>query len=186
MTALPGGLVSVLILLPNLLWMSFPPRGQPEDGTGPASGLHRGMAILEWAGRIATLVIPFFYRVRVQGTWQAVALVVMALALLLYYACWVRCFVRGRSYTLLFESFLGLPLPLAVSPIVYFLAASVLFGSWYLALATLVLAVGHVWVTLQEARRALDRPRRRQLGRAVPGVPAQDSTARCVNLGKVV
>ena len=158
MTALPGGLVSVLILLPNLLWMLFPPRGQPEDGTGPASGLHRGMVILEWVGRIATLVIPFFYRIEVQSTRQVVALVTMALALLFYCACWVRYFVLGRTYALLFESLLGVPLPMAISPIVYFLAASVLLGSWYLALATLVLAVGHLWVTFQEVRQAPGRP----------------------------
>lgn len=83
---LPGGLVSVLILLPNLLWMLFPPRGQPEGGTGPPDGCHRLAVILEWVGRIAVLVIPFFYQVEAQNRRQIVALVVMALALLLYYA----------------------------------------------------------------------------------------------------
>jgi hypothetical protein len=141
---LPGGLVSVLILLPNLLWMVFPPRGQPEDSSGPADGLHRLMEILEWLGRIATLVIPFFYCVEAQSTRQVVALAVMALALLLYYAGWARYFVRDRSYVLLFEPFLEVPLPLAISPIVYFLAASVLFGSCYLALATVSWALG-IW-----------------------------------------
>jgi len=110
------------------------------------------METLEWVGRIGALVIPFFYRVEARSMRQVVALVVMALALLLYYAGWARYFARDRSYALLFEPFLGVPLPLAISPIVYFLAASVLFGSWYLALATVVLGVGHLSISFQDSR----------------------------------
>lgn len=152
---LPGGLVPVLILLPNLLWMAFPPRGRPGGDLGPPGAHHRLMQSLEWVGRIATFVIPFFYRVDVQSTWQVVAVVVMALSLLLYYAGWARYFLRGRRYALLFESFLGVPIPLAISPIVYFLAASVLFASWYLALATVILAIGHLPISFWESRQAL-------------------------------
>jgi hypothetical protein len=54
------------------------------------------MEVLEWVGRIATLVIPFFCRVGVQDTRQAISLVLMVLALLLYCACWARYFSRGR------------------------------------------------------------------------------------------
>jgi hypothetical protein len=110
------------------------------------------MEVLEWVGRIAALVIPFFYRIDVQGTRQVVALVVMALALLVYCAGWVRCFTRGRSYALLFEPLLGIPIPLAVSPIVYLLAASVLLGSWYLAVATMILGLGHLSISYREFR----------------------------------
>ena len=152
---LPGGLVSVLVLLPNLLWMLFPPRDQPEDESGPADGLPRVMERLEWVGRVAAFVIPFFYRLDAQSARQVAALVVMALALLLYYAGWVRFFTRGRRYALLFEPMLGLPVPMAVSPVVFFLAASVLFGSWYLSLATVILGVGHLWISFQESRRVL-------------------------------
>jgi hypothetical protein len=52
---------------------------------------------------------------------------------------------------------LGAPLPMAISPIVYFLAASVLFGWWYLALATAVLAIGHLWISAGDSREVLGR-----------------------------
>jgi hypothetical protein len=55
---LTGGLIPILILLPNLLWMLFPPWGKPEGSVSPTSGLHRLMEILEWVERIAALVIP--------------------------------------------------------------------------------------------------------------------------------
>jgi hypothetical protein len=141
-------------MLPNLLWMLFPPRGRPEDSAGSKGGLHRLMEFMEWVGRIAALVIPFFYRIEAQSPRQIVALVVVALALLFYYAGWARYFLRGRRYALLFDRFLGVPIPLAISPIVCFLAASVLFGSWTLALASVVLGVGHLWITVQESQHS--------------------------------
>jgi hypothetical protein len=130
--------------------MVFPPRGKPEGEAGPRDRFHRVMEVLEWVGRIAALVIPFFYRIDVQGTRQVVALVVMALALLVYYTGWVRYFTRGRSYALLFEPLLGIPIPLAISPIVYLLAASALLGSWYLVVATMILGFGHLSISYRE------------------------------------
>jgi hypothetical protein len=141
-------------MLPNLLWMLFPSRGQPEGGAGPTSGLHRLMEILEWVGRIAALVVPFFYRIEAQSPRQVIALVVAAMALLFYYAGWARYFLRDRRYALLFDRFLGVPIPLAISPIVCFLATSVLFGSWTLALASVILGVGHLWITVQESQHS--------------------------------
>jgi hypothetical protein len=41
---------------------------------------------------------------------------------------------------------------------VYFLAASILFGSRYLALATVTLGVGHLVISFQEFRDLQDRP----------------------------
>jgi hypothetical protein len=81
----------MVILVPNLLWMVFPPREQPDGEPDQQPMLRRVLEILEWVGRIAAFVLP-----------------------------------------------------LAISPIVYFFAASVLFRSWYPALSTLILAIGHL------------------------------------------
>ena len=153
-----GGLVSIVVMLPNLLWMAFPPRGQSERGTATTGKRHKLMEIIEWVGRFSTLVIPFFYRIEVGSTRQVIAVVVMALALLVYYAGWARYFLRDRSYELLYEPFVGVPIPQAISSIVCFFAASVLLGSWYLALGTAILAVGHLWISAQESRDLKDRP----------------------------
>ncbi|MBM4429932.1 MAG: hypothetical protein FJ026_06220 [Chloroflexi bacterium] len=147
-----GGWIPLLVLLPNLLWMLLPPGGQPQARTASISRFRRVMDALEWVGRIATLVLPFFYSVQVHNTRQAVAVAVMAVALSFYYAAWARYFSRGRSSGLLFESLLGVPVPLAVCPIVCFLAASVLFGSWCLALATVIFGVAHLWISLLDRK----------------------------------
>ena len=60
--------------------------------------------------------------------------------------------MRGWSHVLLFEWFLGVPLPLAFSPIVCFLAASFLFRSRYLTLASVTLGIAHLWISFQESK----------------------------------
>ncbi len=47
----------------------------------------------------------------------------------------------------MFESLLAVPLPLATGPVIYFLAAAVLLGSWPLGVAAAALSVGHLYVT---------------------------------------
>ncbi len=146
---LPGALVSVLLLLPNVLWMILPPRDQPTPGAAAVEPSWRALEIVEWVGRIAALVIPFFYRIAVREPWQNVALAVVVLALLFYYAGWARYLLGGRCHALLFAPLAGVPVPLAISPIVYLLGAAALLGSWPLALATAILGVAHIPISLR-------------------------------------
>ena len=50
------------------------------------------------------------------------------------------------------------PLPLAISPVIYFLAASVLFKSWHMALATLILGIGHLPISYWDSRQGIEAP----------------------------
>ena len=70
-----------------------------------------------------------------------------------YYAGWVRFFVRRRQHALLFVPMLGMPIPMAVSPVLYFLLSSVVLGSVWQALAAVVLGVGHITVSMRELQR---------------------------------
>jgi hypothetical protein len=54
---------------------------------------------------------------------------------------------------LLFAPLLGIPLPMAVSPIIYFAAAAVFLGSWPLSVTVGLLAMGHLYVSQGEWKR---------------------------------
>jgi hypothetical protein len=146
---LMGWLIPLLVLLPNVLMVRFPPTERPED----ASGVNRWLEALERLGQAGVFVIPCFYRVRVQGAMASVSLVVMALALVCYYRGWLRYVQQGRRYALLFAPMWGIPLPMAVMPVIYFGAAAALLRSWSLAAATVVFAIGHLVVSAHEQRR---------------------------------
>ena len=94
-----------------------------------------------------------FYRFSLRTTAGRLALGVMLLALAFYYTGWARYFTTGRNFALLYKPLVGIPLPLAVSPVVYFLAASVALRSVPLAIAAVVFGTAHVAVSRFECER---------------------------------
>jgi hypothetical protein len=111
------------------------------------------MTVVERIGQVSSFVIPFFYRLTLESVMDVVVSVIMFGVLVLYYAGWARYLVLGRAEELFFRSMLGIPLPMAVLIVVYFLSASILLDSAWLALATMILGVGHVSVTWLHSRR---------------------------------
>lgn len=154
MKAFPlGGIITLLVLLPNLLAMFFPPSTRLADDPQPNRSRLQIMTVVERIGQAGSFVIPFFYRVTLTSSIQAIALAIMVGALALYYAGWVRYLVQGRAEVLFYRSLLGIPLPMAIMPVIYFLAASALLGSVWLLLAAVLLGVGHITVTWLQSRR---------------------------------
>lgn len=150
-----GGMLTLLVLLPNLLMVIFPPLSSPVRAPSPSGKRVRIAEILERVGQAGCFVLPFFYRLRLASLKDGLAACVMAVCLGLYYAGWVRYLVKGRDEALIYRSILGLPLPMAVLPVTYFFAAGVLLESIWLALAAVVLGVGHISVTALNARKFL-------------------------------
>lgn len=154
MKAFPlGGIITLLVLLPNLLAVFFPPSTRLADDSQPNRSRLQIMTVVERIGQAGSFVIPFFYRVTLTSSIQAIALAIMVGALALYYAGWVRYLVQGRAEVLFYRSLLGIPLPMAIMPVIYFLAASALLGSVWLLLAAVLLGVGHITVTWLQSRR---------------------------------
>jgi hypothetical protein len=138
-----GSLISILALLPNLLFIVFPPRDVPREMSKPT----RGLEVLEWIGRVGVFAIPFFCWIEISGAVEMIAAGIMISALGLYYAGWLRYLRRGQSFALLFQPLAGIPLPLAVAPIMYFYAASIMLHSWWLLIATVLLTIGHLYIS---------------------------------------
>ena len=112
---------------------------------------------VEWVGRAAVFIIPVFYRFGLGTAASMLAGEVMLVALAFYYTGWARYFTRGRTPELLYMPLFGMPLPLAVSPVVYFLAASAPMRSVPLAVAAVVFGVAHVAISRFEFERILSR-----------------------------
>jgi hypothetical protein len=148
-----GGIIALVILLPNLLILLFPPQAAPSKMERKDS-LYRVMEIVENVGRLGIFIIPFFYAIPSLRGASIDALVVMAFSLIYYYACWVRYMAKGRRYILLFAPFLGLPQPMVLSPVFYFAFAAIFLHSWPLGIATAVFALGHFYISQGEYQRS--------------------------------
>lgn len=150
---LPALLLVGLILLPNLLFLFFPPRNVPA--TEKPTQVMLVMNLLERCGQVGVFILPFFY------TWQrisrvnfkSVILIAMGIFLLIYYLGWARFFFGGRNYSDLFTPLPGLPfipVPMAIFPVSYFMLMAVLFSSVPMAVAVGILAVGHISTALHD------------------------------------
>lgn len=147
-----GWWITFAVLAPNALVAFLPPRAVPSR---VSRGKHfRTFELLERFGQAGCFITPLLLGSRPLSSAPG-AFTVMAFILALYYGLWLRYAVSGRRYATLFEPFLGIPVPMAVAPVLYFAASAVAFGSVPLFLASLVLAVGHLYVSVQSRKLTL-------------------------------
>ncbi len=148
-----GGLISVAALIPNIVWAFLPPSDVQGPGKEGAAEPSRALALIEQVARLAVVGVPFLSTVAPLQPIERAALIVSLGALGVYYFCWFRYFARGRRIQLLYQPLWGVPVPMAVSPVVYFAAASVVLHSIWLAAATVLLSLSHIPLSYREARR---------------------------------
>lgn len=149
-----GFLVSVAVALPNISFMLRPPISLPTTPMDNGGITHRVMEVMEKIGQVSSFGIPIFCRIHVQNKPEIAAFVVMLACLAFYYIGWVRYFIKNRNYAQLFCPLLGIPLPMAISPVLFFLSASVVLHSIYLAVASIVFGIGHLYISSLERQRS--------------------------------
>ncbi len=137
-----GAVIPVLILIPNILFLFMPPLTPAGRETAPLI-----LTVAENIGRAAIVVMPLFYPLSLKNRFSKAALVLAALALLVYYAAWARYFFAGRSAELLSVPFLGIPLPMAVAPVFFLLVSAYLLSSRPVLAAALWFGIFHIWVS---------------------------------------
>lgn len=106
------------------------------------------LVVLERTGLAGCLIIPAFYPIDIAGTLGIIAVVGTGLMLATYYYCWLRYFRHNRNYPWLFAPLSVMPVPLAISPVLYFMLSSIILHSLPLFLSDLILASGHIPVSL--------------------------------------
>ncbi|WP_382304072.1 hypothetical protein [Herbiconiux sp. UC225_62] len=143
--SLLGLVVSAAVLAPNLLLLPFPPRDSLPDSTAPAP-----LTWVERAGQALCLVVPALTAPGPLIWWW---LPLVALSLGGYYALWGRYLARGRAAWDLYRPVWRMPVPMAVLPVVTFAATAAWLSNPWIAASAVVLAVGHLRVSLSIARR---------------------------------
>lgn len=142
--SLLGLAVSLAIFLPNLLLIPFPPRPKLESPAVP-----RVLLVFERAGQALCMTVPAITATGATAWGWAVP---VALAVLAYGALWIRYLRRGRPASALSDTVLGIPVPMALAPVAAFLGTAAWLQNPWIALAAVVLAVGHIPTSLLAAR----------------------------------
>jgi ABC-type Na+ efflux pump permease subunit len=146
--------VALAVMLPNLVFAVRSSGTVPEGLTG--SGRFVGTA--EQAARIGLLAALILQRE--DGYGSPVLLVIGLLCLFGYYAMWIRFFRRNLPYASLFtDRCFGIPLPLAVFPLLHFL----FMAAWLTNPLALVFAALFAWFHLWNSQAI-----RQQVGEGRP------------------
>lgn len=148
--SLLGLLVSIVVLAPNLLLLWVPPRGPNVVVRVP-----RLLEGSERAGQALCLVVP---AITLPGAIVWGWALPVAVALAAYYALWGRYLVAGRAQVLLYASLWRVPVPMAVMPVLVFLGAAAWVSNPWIAVAAVVLAIGHIPVALLTRRAIRSAP----------------------------
>ncbi|EON31824.1 hypothetical protein GTC6_15371 [Gordonia terrae C-6] len=141
-------MVGLAVLAPNLLLMWFPPRTPL-----PQPAIPSWMSGLERLGQVMCLVVPAITLPGEPAWWWSVPTVA---GLAGYYALWVRYLRTGRPVAALYRPVWGVPAPMAVLPVLVFVAAAGWLRNPWLGASAVVLAVGHVPAALRIAREVSD------------------------------
>lgn len=134
-----GSLIAVLIFLPNLLFIIFPPKNVPAKLKDAGTIF----TVLERIGQAGCLVILGISKENYQNVNIDIWFILMVLCLILYYGLWIRYVVKGHDFSLAFKPFLFVPIPMAIFPVLAFGFAALWGKSIYLGIAVVLLAIGH-------------------------------------------
>jgi len=145
--SLIGLAIALAVLAPNLLLPVFPPVGgipRTKDAGLP-------FTILERAGQVGCLALLAASGERFDhfSAW----IPPLAICVGAYWALWARYVVR-RRFDQLYASLGAIPVPMAVFPVLAFGFAALWASSWWLGIAMVVLAIGHL-TTSVAVRRSL-------------------------------
>ena len=143
-----GLVIFALPMLINIVYVMFPPAGKAEQ----TSAVTHWVEIVEQISRIAYLFAVTLLVSRETLSFRSVWFSLAAVFLVLYYAVWLRYFMGGREIALLSRSFLFVPMPLAVFPVLYFLCAAIWLHNLPAAIIMVIFGAAHFAVSLQSFR----------------------------------
>jgi hypothetical protein len=139
-------LIIGLILLPNVLSAIFQPVNIPKQSLRPSWWTY--VIAVEWIGRLGIFILPLFWKIRLDKS-KIIFLMLVCLMIVLYYVGWIRFFMHGREFRLLFEPLFGIPVPLAISPVLAVAFLGLAQDSWPVVVAAVIMALGHIPESIQ-------------------------------------
>ena len=143
-----GLVIFTLPMLINIAYVMFPPAEKVEQTAAVTHWIER----IEQISRIAYLFAVTLLASRDRLSFRSGWLYLAAAFLILYYAVWFRYFMGGRVISLLSCSFLFIPMPLAVFPVLYFLCAAIWLHNLPSAIVMVIFGAAYLTVSIQSFR----------------------------------
>ncbi|MGE5654608.1 MAG: hypothetical protein ACM3ZQ_10190 [Bacillota bacterium] len=144
-------LIPLAPMIPNILF-ALKPATNALPETKPTRQM-RIWTVMERAGQLGVFLMPLRYRIGPLRTLDRVLLALMVALIAFYYLGWARYFTHNGDRELLFAPMWSIPLPLAYSPVLFFMLAAGLLRSLPMFIASSLLAAGHIPLSYVEHER---------------------------------
>lgn len=134
-----GLIIFALPMLINIVYFVFPPVNAPSE----AEASNKIWEMIEQVTRVlyvvAICILVSNEKIDFKSPWFYFGIVF----LVLYYIVWIRYFMGGRDVALLGKSFLFVPMPLAVFPVLYFFFSAIWLHNYIAAIIMVVFGIAH-------------------------------------------
>lgn len=97
--SITGTIIAAVMLLPNIIFLFFPPQNVRAEETGAG----RFFTIMEYIGQVALIALLVISHDSFDGRPFDVWAVLMAICIAVYYGLWLRYFLTGRQARLLYR-----------------------------------------------------------------------------------
>lgn len=140
-----------MIFIPNIIWT----KKQPIGYEAIVSEENKVLLIFERVGQACVTCSAVIFRDfnPVYFSSWSIWLIVSFVLMLLYEICWVKYFASKRTLKEFYGSFCGIPLPLAVLPVLSFLLLGIYGKVIWLIISVLLLGIGHIGIHAQHMKK---------------------------------
>ena len=140
-----GLIVFALPMVVNIAYCLLPPKDEVDDKKDGSIAER-----IEQVSRIIFMLLICFLVPERESAFTSPLFYASLVFLVLYHVVWLRYFLCGRKCTLLTESFLFIPIPLAVFPVLYYFLASLWLGNYPAAAVMAVFGISHYLVSKRQ------------------------------------
>ena len=142
-----------MLMTPNLIWT----KNLPKDYEKYAANENKVLLAFERTGEVlASAIVLVFsdFNLKPWSNWSWFLVVSFAL-MVLYEVYWIRYFRSEKTMKDLYSSILGIPVAGATLPVLAFMLLAIYGKNIFLAVAVLILGIGHIGIHLMHRKEAL-------------------------------
>lgn len=146
-----GVLFLIMLFVPNSIWA----KNQPDGYSEIAKNEKRFFVVFERVGQVMVTCCAVIFsdfnlkKISLWSLWLAAGFVLM----LIYEMAWVRYFKFGHTLKNMYGKFIGIPVPLALLPVLAFLLLGVYGKSVLMIASVVILGIGHIGIHIQHYKK---------------------------------
>lgn len=138
-----GVIIFLLPMLINVVYFVMENNNATEEAICP----YQWLVMIEQVTRILYAIAMCVLVSKRNIDWKSPFLYLGIIFLILYYIVWIRYFMGGMEISLMKKSFLFVPIPLAVFPVLYFIFASCWLNNYIAVAIMIVFGISHYAVS---------------------------------------